>query len=336
MHLTGDQMRQLQEALESAFPDYSDLERLATYGLDLNLEEIAASRKLSTAVFDLLKSIKAGNRLEKLIKEALKENPGNNKLRAFAGQFPELARHLSAHPDTAPAPAYDLLRASSFDMNQQMETCLASLLGKQGLVGLAVPCDDDTFLDYFCDRLKDELGAGNVQKRTRLSLRPEFLSVEEAVTEIKLYRNRLRFSDVLCPVLVQAYDPALNNDIVSRFWKGARDAYAGDFPHRLIVPIVAASRTRFPRGLVRVEAPRFTSVHVHQWVTRIVQGKGWPPDMIATWKDCMVAECGSKEPLITRRVYQHLTDVLSHLPEATSLDSFRQTLEERRRDYAAS
>jgi hypothetical protein len=82
--LTGPQRRQLFDALLSAFPTATDLERMVTFGLNENLARITTGSSLRDMVFSLMTWAEAQGRIEELVREALAANPGNAALRAFA------------------------------------------------------------------------------------------------------------------------------------------------------------------------------------------------------------------------------------------------------------
>ncbi|MUG99208.1 hypothetical protein F7734_45725 [Scytonema sp. UIC 10036] len=84
MNLSGQQWKQLQEALLDAFPNKSSLEQMLLFGLDKNLDAIAEGGSLENIVFNLIKTSKAQGWLVDLIDAARKENPGNSKLSAIA------------------------------------------------------------------------------------------------------------------------------------------------------------------------------------------------------------------------------------------------------------
>ena len=61
MGLSGSQRQQLQEALIDAFPDKASLERMLSFELDENLDEIASEGNLRQIVFQLIKTAQAQN-----------------------------------------------------------------------------------------------------------------------------------------------------------------------------------------------------------------------------------------------------------------------------------
>lgn len=92
--MSGEQQRQLYEALLSAFPDAGSLRRMVQFGLDQNLDVIADTSKLSDAVFELIQWAESRGKITKLIIAARNSNPDNPALRKVAEEL-----HLA--PDTS-------------------------------------------------------------------------------------------------------------------------------------------------------------------------------------------------------------------------------------------
>ena len=84
MGLSGQQRKELQDALIDAFPEKLLLEQMLSFELDKNLDEIASGANLREVVFNLIKIAEAENRIQKLISAACKSNPGNESLKAIA------------------------------------------------------------------------------------------------------------------------------------------------------------------------------------------------------------------------------------------------------------
>jgi len=80
-------LRQLREALLSAFPKHQDLEIMVSDGLHENLSAIAGQGPLQHTVFELIRWAKAKGKLEQLVIAALKENNHNPQLRSVAQLF---------------------------------------------------------------------------------------------------------------------------------------------------------------------------------------------------------------------------------------------------------
>lgn len=83
MNIDSTQQKQLSEALVSAFPTRSDLEKMVLDGLHENLSVIAGDSNLEHTILQLIQWSKAEGSLEKLVKEALQQNP-NPQLSSIA------------------------------------------------------------------------------------------------------------------------------------------------------------------------------------------------------------------------------------------------------------
>lgn len=80
MDIDGPQLKQLQEALLSAFPTCQGLEMMVFYGLGKSLSAIVGYGDLEYMIFKLLEWVQAQGRLEELIRVALKQNSQNPQL----------------------------------------------------------------------------------------------------------------------------------------------------------------------------------------------------------------------------------------------------------------
>ncbi|NEO14701.1 MAG: hypothetical protein F6J98_22935 [Moorea sp. SIO4G2] len=67
MNLSGQQRKQLQEALIKAFPDKSSLEQMLSFELNKNLNAISGGANLKEVVFELIKIAEAENWIKDLI-----------------------------------------------------------------------------------------------------------------------------------------------------------------------------------------------------------------------------------------------------------------------------
>jgi hypothetical protein len=81
--LTGQQLRQLRDALLDAFPKKSDLEQLLWFYFKKNLDAIAGGSNLEDTTFNLIMRAKSEGWLEDLIRAARLERPGNLKLQTW-------------------------------------------------------------------------------------------------------------------------------------------------------------------------------------------------------------------------------------------------------------
>ncbi|MBO3461222.1 AAA-like domain-containing protein [Aetokthonos hydrillicola Thurmond2011] len=84
MGLSGQQRKQLQEALIDAFPTTASLEQMLAFGLDKNLRAIAGEGSLQDIVFKLIQAANAQGWVEDLVCAARESNPGNTTLQNVA------------------------------------------------------------------------------------------------------------------------------------------------------------------------------------------------------------------------------------------------------------
>ncbi len=85
MRLSGQQRKELQDALVDAFPDKSSLEQMLSFGLNKNLDAIANGDNLEKIVFNLIKKAESEGWVSRLIVAARQSNPGNPLSQAIAG-----------------------------------------------------------------------------------------------------------------------------------------------------------------------------------------------------------------------------------------------------------
>ncbi|MBW4501984.1 MAG: tetratricopeptide repeat protein [Scytonema hyalinum WJT4-NPBG1] len=84
MSLSGQQFKEIQFALVSAFPTESSLEQMLLFELDKNLKAIAGEGSLQDIIFRTIQTAEAQGWIEDLIRAARSTNPGNSKLQAIA------------------------------------------------------------------------------------------------------------------------------------------------------------------------------------------------------------------------------------------------------------
>ncbi|GAB1541120.1 hypothetical protein NUACC21_37900 [Scytonema sp. NUACC21] len=84
MRLSGQQRKELQNALVDAFPNKSSLEQMLSHELDKKLNAIAAGGNLQEIVFNLITTAESQGWIRDLIRAAYQSNPGNLCLQAIA------------------------------------------------------------------------------------------------------------------------------------------------------------------------------------------------------------------------------------------------------------
>jgi len=87
MELSGKELKQLHDALLSAYHTYTSLEFLVATELEKNLSAIAGSGELADVIFRLIRWAEAEGRLRELIMAAHDGRKGNTKLSTFVSSF---------------------------------------------------------------------------------------------------------------------------------------------------------------------------------------------------------------------------------------------------------
>jgi len=101
--LSGEERRDLNEALLSAFPSLGRLEQMVRFRMDENLSAVAGGSTLRDVVFDLVEWAEAQGRLAELIRGATAEVPGNPRLKEVVAR---LLPRLEAMPAVGGAPSH--------------------------------------------------------------------------------------------------------------------------------------------------------------------------------------------------------------------------------------
>ena len=103
MEWSGDQLKQFEKALLSAFPEINDLKRMVRFNLNEQLPRIAGGTNLTDTVFDLLQWAESHGKLENLLKAARAANSGNPDLIEFEKHMREVSSGAgTAMPESDP------------------------------------------------------------------------------------------------------------------------------------------------------------------------------------------------------------------------------------------
>lgn len=235
-------------------------------------------------------------------------------------------------PQAGPVPSETirLPQPWHFDLDALVDACLERM-GDRGLIGLGIPCAEADLLKNFGERLKTLIGRDRAKVRPLQKVDPKY--AERAVTTIGLCRPQLTQHDVICPVELYDRATAAGDDINRRFWRALRDTFAGPLDHRLIVIMgrdlddPGPADAAFPEGVIVLPAPEFTAEHVSSWIHGVVEGLGWPPRSIVTWKRAMIEGCGRGNPLWVAGVYHHIEYALQQLQGNPTAEEFLADLQ---------
>jgi hypothetical protein len=232
-------------------------------------------------------------------------------------------------------PNYQRPMLSHFDLTSLVEhgeKTIDDTPKEQSLIGLVLPCELPVVLKNFCERLRDKRGRGKVNLQETFSLKPPFVTVDEAVRLFKRHQRLLEKQHVLCPVTIPSIEAGQLGSVGARFWGKLRKEYRGEHAHKLIVVMAGEPTTTFPNGVDRLPTPRFEVSHVRGWIGEIVTAMGWREDFVEEWQDKLIAECRRQEELRIVMVYEHLRDTLELLITCTNLEEYQRELQ-RRSDY---
>ena len=106
--LTGSQVKQIQDALLSAYDSREALGMMVRFELDQNLAEITGGETLTAVVFSLIAWAERTGRVGELIAGACRQNPGNEALQVLA----QAARSWFP-PAAAPGPPATVVAATA-------------------------------------------------------------------------------------------------------------------------------------------------------------------------------------------------------------------------------
>ncbi|BAZ47576.1 GUN4 domain protein [Nostoc sp. NIES-4103] len=99
MKLSGQQSKELQNALIDTFPDAISLDRMLSFELEKNLRAIAGEGSLQDIIFKLIQTANSQGWIEDLVRAACKSNPRNPRLRAIVEEL--FTNHSQTPPFTS-------------------------------------------------------------------------------------------------------------------------------------------------------------------------------------------------------------------------------------------
>lgn len=154
--LNGQQLKQLQAALSSAFPNRNVLEQMVAYQLEVPLNQVAGNSNLADTIFELIGWAKSKGRLAELIIKAHDENPDNPELNAFVEQ---LGLKKNSEPPTQPKAVF----VGRENELEELKALLASMAPRaavvcnvQGMAGVG----KSWLVEHFAARHRELFPAG--------------------------------------------------------------------------------------------------------------------------------------------------------------------------------
>ncbi|MEA5452535.1 effector-associated domain EAD1-containing protein [Leptolyngbya sp. CCNP1308] len=338
MTLDNPLRKLLFQALLSAFPQVDDLVILVDFELGENLWQIVGEATGQSIVYKLIVWCEAYGRLKDLIEAASRERPKNPELCHFVARYQQLTVTNRPQEDfevQAPLPTtpaepkrQSFPEACHFDMDVLMEECREAIYGKKGLVGLIVPCSETVFQEYFCERLRQNLGRKATKKRQPLAIDVN-ISAEQVVSRIRGFKSDLlKDYDVICPLPIHISQPG--STLPDSVWQALSEEFKNtEINRRLIVVMFGGKTTIFPKGPIYIQPPLFKEMHIEDWVIRVSKVLEWPEHAWEHWKIRMVLDCFSDptcQSLDIWKVYERLELSLKLLQNHRVADDFLQEL----------
>ena len=224
--------------------------------------------------------------------------------------------------------SYELGNPSKFDLTELIAECRNNLIGKNGLVGFALPCENYTFLDNFCQRLVEEFNTRKIKKQPHLSLNFKYNSVNSTIKLIQKCKPYLQNGDIIYPI--QISNVSTPNQNITNLWQLISVEFKDNLKHRLIIIMWGSEDTIFPKGVIRLNSPQFTESHVLDWIFNVSTRLGWAEEVISQWRDKMIIDCLDESgKLHIALVYDHLNYAIDLLKQKHSEQAFLKKLEER-------
>jgi Effector-associated domain 1 len=319
--LTGPQLGNLSEALLDAYIGRDDFEMLLKYKLDRDFSALVGDGNLKVCVFRLLRVAQGQGWLDELIREALKERPGNVKLVAWVQAASQKVNVPVSPPEPVPPSVYQLLNSVYFDLNDLRRAVARAKRSAGGkVIGFGVTYPEGIFVSKLCDWLAYYIG--ETQHKDPLNLMPEIAPVSQRLRTVARYKRDLDSTNVLCVVYVQGVPV----ESIVEFWDGVRRTFE-DCAHYLLLVFTGYSDTVFPEGISALPPPQFDLFDVDVWTHEMVRLRGWPPELASAWTDLLRDESMQNDVLIVRDLYEAMDRSIKEV--LFRPDTFRRELEER-------
>ncbi len=235
--------------------------------------------------------------------------------------------HMAAAEDEAKKRFKDIGMLYNFDLGPLVETCVETLYMKKGLVGFAIiPCESESLLMNFCERLQSEWGRNRVTVKERVSLKATHTSLEYALTRItEQYKEILKTRDVLFPVEV------FSEKQLIPFWQSLHKECAGLIENRMIAVLDVCADVEKCQDIVKLQPPQFKIPDLYRWVREICERAGWQKDCIDKCVEIIREKSAQNGTLHPEMVYICLEHMLELLKPEKKLRSEDFLLELERR-----
>ncbi len=230
---------------------------------------------------------------------------------------------------TASQPRYDLAQPGNFDLTGLIRCCVNELVKqKHGLIGFGLPYENLKFLEYLCNRLKDQWGREKFSYTySSLKIDPVPLPAPKAVKKIMGYKSNVNDGDVLFGIVA-------SQESMRTFWHELYDKIGSEaLPHRLIVILATDVGCNFPQHIIPLPLPQFDFSDIHEWVKEVVKSFHLSDVVVDTWRDWMIHECCEDEIFEIQSVYMHIEYMLNKLRRNPTVHCFQEELKERNVNY---
>ncbi|MEZ4709601.1 MAG: effector-associated domain EAD1-containing protein [Caldilineaceae bacterium] len=150
MPLSGDQLRQIRDALLSAFPSGEDLAMMIRLNLDESLEVIAGNGNLSVVAFNLLIWAESKGLVSKLLAGAVNDSPDNPLLNRLIQDARDWGLFKQSEPKSTPESKDEQKKALYLSLQQRIHIGLpyVRLLWPLQIPGVQVPPRNDANFDF--------------------------------------------------------------------------------------------------------------------------------------------------------------------------------------------
>jgi hypothetical protein len=230
-------------------------------------------------------------------------------------------------------PAF-LAQPCLFDLREPVGKCLVSLPPDPGLCGFVLPTQTHRLLQHFCDKLSHRAVEMEVWTRNEVFTAHRYIidvphtSVQDAFTHANKHKGHLTDQNVVWAVFMQDISDA--RDLWHRLGKEFGRKLAKHFIVVFGLPPGVLKRTKPPKTMLILPAPRCTARDVADWVGPIVKSLKWQEVTLADrWSRVIIASnIESQEGLPIERLFDQLEYHRNQLTQHPTEEAFAKRLAE--------
>ncbi|MEM9926477.1 MAG: effector-associated domain EAD1-containing protein [Cyanobacteria bacterium P01_D01_bin.50] len=171
--IDGTLREKICEALQDAFPNYTDIEQMLSFKFNENLESISGKNGLKTVVFKLVQKYESQGNLDELIIAAIRENPGNPELQKLVQEIDKIQCEINPDDSKDFNDLLPIIKKNDFDIIEKILYQTLSYL-------------DENPLKAIENKFKDLKQIQNEESRTSIQL---FLLKKILIYEYKKLRD---------------------------------------------------------------------------------------------------------------------------------------------------